>query len=80
VPVVVVRVFSVTLPSLSVVRWLDVSMVAADDGAGIGCVVCVDVVVEDEICACAEPIVIVIAAAAASQVLIMGKSPGYVTR
>ena len=70
-PVVVVWLLSITLPSASVVRSDLLFMLEPVDVVGIGFVVWVDVVVEEDICACATPIVMVIAAAATSQVLIM---------
>lgn len=57
VPVVTARVLSVVIPSTSVVRWLLLQLVEPDDGATIGAVVTVVVVLVDDVCAKAKPVI-----------------------
>jgi hypothetical protein len=67
---------SVWTPLLSVVCWLLLELELPYTGATTGAVVWVDVVVEDDVCAAATPVIIARAMVAASQVLIMSCSPG----
>jgi len=56
---------STVTPLLSVVRWLLLELEPPYTGAGVAVVVWVDVVLEEEVCATATPVIIARAAAAA---------------
>jgi hypothetical protein len=60
-----VRVLSTVTPSLPVVCWLLLELEPPYTGAGAGIVDWVDVVLEEDVCATATPVIIARAAAAA---------------
>jgi hypothetical protein len=67
---------SVWTPLLSVVCWLLLELEPPYTGAGTGVVDWVDVVLEDDVCATATPVIIARAVIAVSQYLIISCSPG----
>lgn len=71
----------VTTPLTSDVRWLLVETEEFDGIGATGVVVdCVDVELDDELCARAAPLISVTAIVAASRVLIISYSPGISAR
>jgi hypothetical protein len=70
-PVEVVWLLSVVTPSLLVVCCVLLELEPPSTGATIGAVVWVDVVLDDEVCATATPVIIMSAVVAASQYLVM---------
>jgi hypothetical protein len=75
VPLVEVFDLSITTPLLSTVRSLLLELVPLTTGDGTDVVDWVDVVLEDEVCATATPVIIARAVIATSQELIMLCSP-----
>src|SRR5580692_6142745 len=75
VPVVEVWLLSVTTPLLFVVCCVLVELEPPSRGTATGAVVWVEVVLDDELCATATPVIITRAVVAASQYLIMLYTP-----